>query len=361
MSKSLLSKYGDTLNDSHAEVVCRRGFLRYLYEQIDHAIMKNESIFSFNEITKKFQVSKNISFHLFTTHAPCGDASIYSISNDHFEPDAKRPKLDTLLANETIGDCLSSNSANFTGAKIIYKSTDVAPDLMVQSIGEIRTKPGRGEPTLSISCSDKLAKWNVLGLQGALIYSLLDKPIYFNSLTLCNSKCCNIEATERAIWRRFVDKHNFTSEQFTINQPTVQMCQNITFKCEKCNEREPAAGSIVWCMTTKYPHQVAVNGKRLGVTKKKANTISGRLLISKIELFRCYLDIVKKFNAKLCLHSTDMDFDSLQYSDAKNVSIEYQRAWNDLKQNYFGIWSTKPDELKKFQINSLDSDSNLVK
>lgn len=31
--------------------------------------------------------------------------------------------------------------------------------------GALRRKPGRGEPTLSLSCSDKLARWGMLGLQ----------------------------------------------------------------------------------------------------------------------------------------------------------------------------------------------------
>lgn len=346
-----MSKNGDTLNDSHAEVMCRRGFLRYLYEQIDRSIAKNDSIFSFNECTEKFEISENCSFHFFTTHAPCGDASIFHTDIDHSEPAVKRPKLETNINEDSVGECISMTVANFTGAKIIYKSTDVAPDLMIQSIGEIRTKPGRGEPTLSISCSDKIAKWNVLGMQGALIYSLLHKPIYLMSVTICNRKCCNAEATERAIWKRFEHKHNFTSESFAIIQPTIQMCTDISFKYEKCDDREPAPGSIVWSKVTKHPHQVAVNGKRLGVTKKKANTLCGRLFTSKIELFRCYVNILKNFNTNLDIFPKNTDFDNLQYSDAKNASIEYQKAWTDLKENYFRIWSIKPKELNAFHID----------
>ena len=34
-----------------------------------------------------------------------------------------------------------------------------------QQIGILRKKPGRGEPTLSMSCSDKVARWGLLGVQ----------------------------------------------------------------------------------------------------------------------------------------------------------------------------------------------------
>ena len=52
------------------------------------------------------------------------------------------------------------------------------------TLGVLRTKPGRGDPTISMSCSDKIAKWLVLGIQGSLLSVILDKPIYLNAIVI---------------------------------------------------------------------------------------------------------------------------------------------------------------------------------
>ena len=53
------------------------------------------------------------------------------------------------------------------------------------NFGAIRTKPGRADsvPTISLSCSDKIASWSVLGLQGAMLEDLFE-PVYLSGVVV---------------------------------------------------------------------------------------------------------------------------------------------------------------------------------
>jgi len=89
-------------------------------------------------------------------------------------------------------DLLSDKSVNEqymdvhrTGAKCVagqQKQDALGPGLQYHVTGVLRTKPGRGERTLTMSCSDKLMKWNAVGVQGALLAHFLSCPIYFQSV-----------------------------------------------------------------------------------------------------------------------------------------------------------------------------------
>lgn len=76
--------------------------------------------------------------------------------------------------------------------------------------GVLRTKPGRADSplTASMSCSDKIAAWNVLGLQGAL-GSLLFMPLYVDSIVIGEIsqgiRNAVLEDCRRAFWERIED------------------------------------------------------------------------------------------------------------------------------------------------------------
>lgn len=388
-----LSMKGDVLNDSHAEVMARRGFLRYMMHEMKCCLSERSNVFEYEKEPKNFRLKSDVSFHFFTTHTPCGDASIYEQADKSAQSDPPSPatkKIKLTCDSSDVGSAIVERAEGMTGGKLLECS---GIDLMAQDTGMIRTKPGKGERTLSVSCSDKMARWNILGVQGSLVISLLVQPIYLESIVICDGTDYNKEAMERALWERWEPalKQDLLKEPYRLHKPSICVATNGRFfrfrknsKYDGSNKFQPAPGGIVWCAgVEERPLEVEIGGRRQGVTKKKLGTAAARLKISKIELFSTFIslrnalrlgdtgDEPSSADEKMSLSlqgsegsstatvtreilssSGNSSSSSLRYADAKKLCRAYREQWNILRDKVFRVWSEKPSSLLDFRLES---------
>ena len=222
-----------------------------------------------------FHLREGVNLHLFITESPCGDATIYELNNEKGSGRKEGELKFTgakAIHNKTNEDNNKNNNENDKNSSI--SSTASAPTIIQtnsesltllretepnsQALSALRLKSGRadispGQRSLSHSCSDKIVRWSVLGLQGngGGIRNFIPQPITLKSVVVQFDVSAKGEedqrlALERAITMRAQNCYsNQSNRQPPPPEANVVIPHPLIFENYRCPERKSPCGMSV--------------------------------------------------------------------------------------------------------------------
>ncbi|XP_019768658.1 double-stranded RNA-specific editase Adar isoform X3 [Dendroctonus ponderosae] len=308
---------GTSLNDMHAEILARRCLISYLFDQLELITdpeLTSTSIFTLKENNRGYRLKDGVEFHLYINTAPCGDARIFSPHEDSgIDRHPNRISRGQLRTKIESGEGTIPIKGTF-----VFQTWD----------GIIQ-----GERLLTMSCSDKICKWNVMGLQGALLSHFIE-PIYLKSLVL--GGLMKESHLYRAICGRIENTLQGLPPPFLLNRPEMLKSTSL----EGRQAQKAPSFAVIWAKDMENPEVVFTD-------TGKTNT--GISAVCKQNI------AVKFFRLHNKLSTIDDDEINMRsYGDAKESVKTYvatrQVLYEAFQKAQLGRWVAKPIEQDLFEF-----------
>ncbi|KAF3694203.1 Adenosine deaminase domain-containing protein 1 Testis nuclear RNA-binding protein [Channa argus] len=311
-TKENASSRGRILHDSHAVVTARRSLMRFLYRHLlmffsKTADLTQKSIFHQNGSSGLLSLKSGITLHLYVNQLPKGAAQI---------PSKLRLRPLSILAWQVNSDISLHLSVEGKVFSVFASTFDHSASKLV-----------------SMSTTDKITQWQVLGYQGALLSHFIE-PIYL-SQQQGDSGCSDIRGMEISVNQR---AEGITSQLplfYCMMRPHITLVPSVA-------ANSPESGQLTYSMNwSEGDSSVEVVDGLEGKTIEGSPFKSGSALASRL----CKAAMLHRF--KLVAKEAQRE-DLLATSscrEAKRMAKPYQEAKNILRayllQQGFGSWLVK--------------------
>ena len=336
VSSHNLSDNGTTVQDCHAEVVARRAFMRYLYSQARNALSRANTSILEQVGPGRLRLKSTIRIHLYISTPPCGDATECTRTDGTLGQ--VEPTIDGhcqpywYVTSRKIGHTRFKVEAGGNGSVLLGHSRVQSWERLMGT--ESVSSHPLEERLVTPSCSDKILKWNTLGLQGALLSRIME-PVYLSSVVIGDRGLFHHGHISRGICCRLTQA---PASQLDVNHPKLLVVSDPPIKEALTRSSQPNV-SLHWTIGMDDLEQLDAR--------------TGRLVSSGKPAMICKRNLLESFHSLCRAARIDVAVDT-PYCVIKATAEDYQRKkehlYSELEGKGFGRWVKKPPEVDNFSL-----------